>query len=217
MTRNEIAKYIDHTNLKPDATTLEINKLCEEAIKYGFFSVCVNPYRVKMAYNILKDTSTQIVSVIGFPLGATTSKIKSSEAKIAIENGATELDMVINIGALKDRSYDIVKKDIMSVVKIAAGLIVKVIIECCYLSDEEKIKACKIISQTEANYIKTSTGFGPSGASINDITLISNNIPKNIKIKAAGGIRDFSTACSFINHGASRIGTSHGVNIVCGE
>jgi len=214
----DIAKYIDHTNLKPYATKEDIIKLCEEAKKYGFYAVCVNPYRVKLAKEQLKDTNVKVASVIGFPLGATSTEVKVFEAKKALEDGADELDMVINIGALKDRDYDYVKRDIEEVVRVAheKGAIVKVIIETCYLTDEEKEMACKLAMEAGADFVKTSTGFGRGGATVKDVKLMRKVVGDKLGVKAAGGIRTYEQALEMIKAGANRIGTSSGVKIVEG-
>ena len=213
-----IAKYIDHTNLKSYATKEDIIKLCEEAKKYGFYAVCVNPYRVKLAKEHLKGTDIKVASVIGFPLGATPTEVKVFEAKKALENGADELDMVINIGALKDKNYEYVKKDIEDVTKVAheKGAIVKVIIETCYLSEEEKEIACKLAMEAGADFVKTSTGFGTGGATIEDVKLMRKVVGDKLGVKAAGGIRTYEEALAMINAGANRIGTSSGVKIIEG-
>ena len=214
-----IAKYIDHTNLKSYATKEDIIKLCEEAKKYGFYAVCVNPYRVKLAKEHLKGTDIKVASVIGFPLGATPTEVKVFEAKKALENGADELDMVINIGALKDKNYEYVKKDIEDVTKVAheKGAIVKVIIETCYLSEEEKEIACKLAMEAGADFVKTSTGFGTEGATIEDVKLMRKVVGDKLGVKAAGGIRTYEEALAMINAGANRIGTSSGVKIIEGS
>ena len=214
-----IAKYIDHTNLKSYATKGDIIKLCEEAKKYGFYAVCVNPYRVKLAKEHLKGTDIKVASVIGFPLGATPTEVKVFEAKKALENGADELDMVINIGALKDKNYEYVKKDIEDVTKVAheKGAIVKVIIETCYLSEEEKEIACKLAMEAGADFVKTSTGFGTGGATIEDVKLMRKVVGDKLGVKAAGGIRTYEEALAMINAGANRIGTSSGVKIIEGS
>ena len=213
-----IAKYIDHTNLKSYATKEDIIKLCEEAKKYGFYAVCVNPYRVKLAKEHLKGTDIKVASVIGFPLGATPTEVKVFEAKKALENGADELDMVINIGALKDKNYEYVKKDIEDVTKVAheKGAIVKVIIETCYLTEEEKEIACKLAVEAGADFVKTSTGFGTGGATIEDVKLMRKIVGEKVGVKAAGGIRTYKQAIEMIRAGANRIGTSSGVKIVEG-
>ncbi|MPW39715.1 deoxyribose-phosphate aldolase [Thermococcus sp. 101 C5] len=212
----DIAKYIDHTNLKPYATKEDIIKLCEEAKKYGFYAVCVNPYRVKLAKEQLEGTGIKVASVIGFPLGATPTEVKVFEAKKALEDGADELDMVINIGALKDKDYEYVKNDIAEVVKVAheKGAVVKVIIETCYLTDEEKEIACKLAMEAGADFVKTSTGFGTGGATVEDVRLMRRIVGDKLGVKAAGGIRTYEQAMAMIEAGANRIGTSSGVKIV---
>lgn len=212
----DIAKYIDHTNLKPYATKEDIIKLCEEAKKYGFYAVCVNPYRVKLAKEQLEGTDIKVASVIGFPLGATPTEVKVFEAKKALEDGADELDMVINIGALKDKDYEYVKNDIAEVVKVAheKGAVVKVIIETCYLTDEEKEIACKLAMEAGADFVKTSTGFGTGGATVEDVRLMRRIVGDKLGVKAAGGIRTYEQAMAMIEAGANRIGTSSGVKIV---
>ncbi|MDK2783652.1 MAG: deoxyribose-phosphate aldolase [Thermococcaceae archaeon] len=212
----DIAKYIDHTNLKPYATKEDIIKLCEEAKKYGFYAVCVNPYRVKLAKEQLEGTDIKVASVIGFPLGATPTEVKVFEAKKALEDGADELDMVINIGALKDKDYEYVKNDIAEVVKVAheKGAVVKVIIETCYLTDEEKEIACKLAMEAGADFVKTSTGFGTGGATVEDVRLMRRIVGDKLGVKAAGGIRTYEQALAMIEAGANRIGTSSGVKIV---
>lgn len=215
----DIARYIDHTNLKPYATKEDIIKLCEEAKEHNFYAVCVNPYRVKLAKEQLKETDIKVASVIGFPLGATPTEVKVFEAKKALEDGADELDMVINIGALKDKDYEYVKKDIAEVVKVAheKGAIVKVIIETCYLTDEEKEIACKLAMEAGADFVKTSTGFGSGGATVEDVRLMKKVVGDKLGVKAAGGIRTYEKAIAMIEAGANRIGTSSGVKIVEGK
>ena len=215
-----IAEYIDHTNLKPYATKEDIIRLCDEAIKYKFYAVCVNPYRVKLAREYLQEkrAKVKVASVIGFPLGATPTEVKVFEAKKALEDGADELDMVINIGALKDRDYDYVRRDIEEVVKVAheRGAKVKVIIETCYLTDEEKIKACELAREAGADFVKTPTGFGTGGATVEDVRLMRKVVGEEMGVKAAGGIRTYEQALAMIEAGANRIGTSSGVKIVEG-
>ncbi|WP_457742890.1 deoxyribose-phosphate aldolase [Thermococcus sp.] len=220
MNAQEIARYIDHTNLKPYATKEDIIKLCDEAIKYNFYAVCVNPYRVKLARDYLREkkADVKVASVIGFPLGATPTEVKVFEARKALEDGAEELDMVINIGALKDKDYEYVKNDIAQVVKVAheRGAKVKVIIETCYLTEGEKIKACELAKEAGADFVKTSTGFGTGGATVEDVRLMRKVVGEDIGVKAAGGIRTYEQAVEMIKAGANRIGTSSGVKIVEG-
>lgn len=215
MNMDSIVKLIDHTLLKPDVKKEFVEKLCEEAKTYKFASVCVNPYWVKYCYNLLKDTSVKVCTVIGFPLGASATKTKVFEAEQAIEDGATEIDMVINIGELKSGNYEVVKNDIEQVVKVCKEkALVKVIIETCLLNDEEKIITCKLAKEAGADFVKTSTGFSTGGASVHDILLMKKTVGDDMGIKASGGIRDLKTAIEMINAGATRIGTSSSVSIV---
>jgi len=210
-----IAKYIDHTILKPEATAEEVKKLCREAREYNFASVCVNGCYAKLVSTELAGTEVKTCVVVGFPLGAMTKEAKAFETTQAIENGATEIDMVINVGALKEKNYAVLKEDIEAVVKAAAGkAIVKVIIETCLLTDEEKVKACEISKEAKADFVKTSTGFSTSGATKEDIALMRKTVGENIGVKASGGVRDFKTAMDMINAGASRIGASASISIV---
>ncbi|WP_226085485.1 MULTISPECIES: deoxyribose-phosphate aldolase [Mesobacillus] len=215
---NDLARMIDHTLLKANATEAEIVKLAEEAKEYKFASVCVNPTWVKKASEILKDVEgVEVCTVIGFPLGATTSEVKAFETKNAIENGATEVDMVINIGALKDKQYDLVEKDIKAVVDAAKGkALTKVIIETCLLTDEEKEMACKLSVNAGADFVKTSTGFSTGGATVEDIALMRKTVGPDLGVKASGGVRSLEDAQNMIEAGATRIGASSGVAIVNG-
>lgn len=210
----EIGKYIDHTNLKMDATTNDITKLCEEAIKFNFENVCVNPYYVSLAKELLKDTNIGVCTVVGFPLGMNTPKVKSFEAIDAVENGADEIDMVINVGALKDKDYDYVKKEIELIRDDIDGKILKVIIETSLLTKEEIKKMTEICNETFVNYIKTNTGFGKRGVSIEDLKTINKYKNDLLEIKASGNIRTFKQMDELIKEGASRIGTSSGVDII---
>lgn len=215
---NNIAKMIDHTLLKADTTKAQIVKLCEEAKQYGFASVCVNPTWVATAAELLKGTDVKVCTVIGFPLGASTPETKAFETKNAIENGAEEVDMVINIGALKDGNDDLVERDIRAVVEAAKGkALVKVIIETCLLTEEEKVRACQLAVKAGADYVKTSTGFSTGGATTEDVALMRKTVGKNIGVKASGGVRDIKSAMAMIEAGATRIGTSSGVAIVAGK
>lgn len=219
VTREELAKLIDHTLLKPGATKRDIVNLCEEARKYGFASVCVNPVYVSLAEEALKRTDVKVCTVVGFPLGANTPEAKAFEAKNAIENGAEEVDMVINIGALKSGDYELVMRDIKGVVeatKVSKKIMVKVILETGYLTDEEKVIACKLAMEAGADFVKTSTGFGVGGATIHDVRLMKDTVGRNLEVKASGGIRTFDDAIAMINAGANRIGTSTGVAIIEG-
>lgn len=210
----KIAKMIDHTNLKPDATSEDIEKLCNEAKEYGFASVCVNPSNIKLCTDFLKNSDVNVCTVISFPLGANTSKMKFFETRDAIGFGASEVDMVMNIGALKSGLEDAVKEDIGGVVAAAEGNIVKVIIETALLTEEEKILACKLAKDAGADFIKTSTGFGYSGATVEDIVLIKKIVGSNMGIKASGSIKKIKTTFDMVKAGATRIGTSSGVNIM---
>lgn len=210
-----LSKMIDHTLLKPDATSEDIIELCNEAIQYNFYSVCVNPSYVKLAKKKLKGTDVKIATVIGFPLGSTTLEVKTFEARESIKNGANELDMVINIGALKGKEYDLVEKEIAAVVNEAKGkALVKVIIETCLLNKEEIIKACEIAKKVNADFVKTSTGFSTGGATVEDVQLMRNVVGESMGVKASGGIRDYDTAIKMINAGANRIGASASIKIV---
>lgn len=212
---NNIANMIDHTLLKPDATKEQIMKLCEEAKEYQFASVCVNPVWVKIASNVLDNTNVKVCTVIGFPLGATTTNSKVFETKDAIENGATEVDMVINIGALKNKDYDTVEQDIKAVVEATKGkALTKVIIETCLLTEEEKVKACQLSVKAGADFVKTSTGFSSGGATVEDISLMRHTVGPKIGVKASGGIRNTEDAKQMIQAGATRIGASASINII---
>lgn len=212
----QFAKLIDHTLLKADATRDQINQLCEEAKKYEFASVCVNPTWVKYCSELLAGTPVKVCTVIGFPLGATTSAVKAFETKDAITNGAGEIDMVINIGALKNGEYDLVRDDIKAVVDAANGTLVKVIIETCLLTEEEKVKACELSVEAGAHFVKTSTGFSTGGATAEDIAMMRKTVGPNIGVKASGGVRSLEDMQKMIEHGASRIGASSGVAIMNG-
>lgn len=213
----DIGKLIDHTLLKADATKEEVLKLCEEARKHLFASVCINPSFVGLAYDCLKGSPVKVCTVIGFPLGVTTSMVKSMETRDAVAAGADEIDMVINVGALKAGDLDLVRRDIEAVVNASQGRIVKVIIEAALLNDEEKIKACQLSKQAGADFVKTSTGFGPGGATAHDVALMRQTVGKYMGVKASGGIRDYETAQKMVDAGATRIGASASVAIVKGE
>lgn len=211
-------QYIDHTLLKADATENQIKQLIKEAKEYNFKSVCINPYYVKLAAQELKNSAVKVCTVIGFPLGANTKEIKVAETKQAILDGATEIDMVINIGALKDKKDQIVLSEIQAIRKEChKDIVLKVIIECSLLTEEEKILACKLVSTAKADFIKTSTGFANGGATIDDIKLMKANISSTVAIKASGGVKTQEQALAMINAGASRIGTSNGVTIVTNQ
>ena len=211
----EINKTIDHTALKADTSKDQIKKLCEEAKEYKFKAVCVNPTFVEYCSELLKGSEVNIATVIGFPLGANTSATKAFETSDAIKKGANEVDMVVNIGALKDSNYKLVEEDIASVVKAAdKKAIVKVIIETSLLSDEEKKKACELALKAGADFVKTSTGFSTGGATIEDVILMKTIVGDKLQVKASGGVRDLDTAKKMIEAGATRIGTSSGVKII---
>lgn len=214
-----IASFIDHTALKADTTKEQIITLCEEAKTYQFASVCVNPTWVKLAAELLKDEeNVKVCTVIGFPLGASTAEVKHFETVNAIENGAGEVDMVINLAALKAKDDEFVERDIRAVVEAAKGkALTKVIIESCLLTDEEKKRACQIAVQAGADYVKTSTGFSTGGATVEDIRLMRETVGPEIGVKASGGVRDLEGARMMIEAGATRIGASAGVAIVNGE
>ena len=211
----EFAKYIDHTILKPDAKKQEVLDCCKEAKEYGFAAVVVNSFYAELVSEQLKGTDIKTACVVGFPLGACSTSTKVFETSEAIKNGAQEIDMVINVGALKDEDDELVYQDIKALVDEAKGkAIVKVIIETCLLSDKEKIKACEISIKAGADFVKTSTGFSTGGAKLEDITLMKNTVGDKALVKASGGIRDYQAAVAFINAGADRIGTSSGVKMV---
>ena len=210
----ELNSYIDHTNLKKDALIEDIEKLCEEAMKYHFASVCVYPYFVKAVSEYLKGSNVEICTVVGFPNGMNTTNVKVYEAMDAIENGATEIDMVINISALKNKEYDYIKNEIEEIRDAIGGKTLKVIIETCLLTDEEIVKMTEICNDTFVNFIKTSTGFDKEGAKVEDIELINKHKGAVLEIKASGGIRDIETAEAMIKAGATRIGTSSGVKLM---
>ncbi|MGB9803218.1 deoxyribose-phosphate aldolase [Desulfofundulus sp.] len=220
MTRIQLAAMIDHTLLKPTATTRDIQQLCAEAMREGFAAVCVNPAHVEYAAKILAGSTVAVCTVIGFPLGATTPSVKRKEAAEAIRNGAREVDMVLNIGALKEGNHDLVAADIRGVVEAVTALLpdglVKVIIETGYLNHEEKITACRLVQQAGAHFVKTSTGFGPGGATVEDVQLLRENLTPEIGVKASGGIRTTGQALALIRAGASRLGTSAGPALLAG-
>ncbi len=210
----ELNKYIDHTNLKNTATLKDIENLCNEAIKYKFASVCVYPYYVPLVSKLLKGSNVEVCTVIGFPSGMTSKETKVYEAIDAVEKGATEIDMVINIAALKNKDYDYVKEEIEEIRDVIDGKVLKVIIETCLLTSDEIVKMTEICNDTFVNFIKTSTGFSEYGARVEDVKLISEHKNDVLEIKASGGIRDLKTMEDMINAGATRIGTSSGVSIM---
>lgn len=211
----ELAKLIDHTLLKPDATEAQVTKLCNEAAEHGFASVCINPCWVRLSRDLVRGSGVLVCTVVGFPLGATSTEAKAFETQKAIDHGADEIDMVINIGKLKSQDYDFVERDIRAVVE-AAGRRgkVKVILETCYLTDEEKIKGCLLVQKAGAAFVKTSTGFGKEGATLGDVALMRKVVGKQLGVKAAGGIRDYAGAVKMVEAGASRIGASASIAII---
>ena len=215
----EIAKMIDHTLLKQNATSVQVAQLCKEAIQHGFASVCVNPVHVHACAELLKGTEPKVCTVIGFPLGASASSVKSYETEVAIKDGAEEIDMVINIGALKEGNNDLVRSDIEGVVKTAhaKNAIVKVIIETVFLTDAEKERACLLAKEVGADFVKTSTGFAGGGATADDIALMRRVVGAEMGVKASGGVRTFEDAQAMIEAGATRLGASAGVKIIQGE
>lgn len=215
----DLARMIDHTLLKANATEAEIRKLAEEAKTYRFASVCVNPTWVKTAAEILRDTpEVKVCTVIGFPLGANTKEVKAFETANAIANGATEVDMVINIGALKDKAYEVVEADIKAVVEAAKGkALTKVIIETALLTKEEIVKACQLSVQAGADFVKTSTGFSTGGATVEDVALMRETVGQHVGVKASGGVRSLADALAVVEAGANRIGASSGVAIITGQ
>ena len=212
----DIASYIDHTVLAADARQEKIEKLCEEARQWKFASVCVNTCWTAFCAEKLKGTGVNVCSVVGFPLGAMCTKAKAYEAACAVEAGAEEVDMVINVGWLKDGKYDLVENDIREVKKACAGKLLKVIIETCLLTDEEKVRACELSVKAGADYVKTSTGFSKGGAKAEDVALMRKTVGKKAGVKASGGIRTYEDAMKMIEAGASRLGCSAGIAIVTG-
>lgn len=215
----DLAGMIDHTLLKADATNSEIKQLCEEAMRYNFASVCVNPSYVETCFNLIKSSNVKVCTVIGFPLGATTTQSKFTEAEEAIKNGAEELDMVINIGKLKDQDYNYVYSEIKSISDLSKKYLCtsKLILETCLLSDEEKVIACLLAIEAGLNFVKTSTGFSKSGATVHDVALMKFVVGDKLQVKASGGIRSYDDAISMIYAGATRLGASAGVKIIAGQ
>lgn len=210
---NMDTKLFDHTILKADATQEAVKKICDEAKEYGFMSVCVNSYYTAYVTGQLKGTDIKVCTVVGFPLGQMSTRAKAAETSIAVEDGAEEIDMVINVGALKDKLYDTVLADIKEVKKACGRALLKVIIETCLLSDEEKVKACELAKEAGADFVKTSTGFSTAGAKTEDIALMRRTVGENMGVKASGGIRDKETAVEMVRAGANRLGTSATVAI----
>jgi len=209
-------KYIDHTLLKANATQEELLKLCDEAKVYSFASVCINPFWVPLCNEALKDSDVKVCTVIGFPLGATSTESKAFETSIALSQGAEEFDMVINIGALKDKQDEVVLNDIKAVVYAAQGKTVKVIIETCLLTEEEKVRACELCVLAKAHFVKTSTGFSTAGATFEDVRLMKETVKGHCLVKAAGGVKSSDDLRKMIEAGADRIGTSSGVKLIQG-
>jgi deoxyribose-phosphate aldolase len=207
-------KLFDHTILKADATKEDVKKVCEEAMAYSFCSVCVNSYYVPYVAELLHGSDVKICTVVGFPLGAMSTRAKALEAKIAVMDGADEVDMVINIGALKDKDYDVVLEDIKAVKEACGNALLKVIIETCILTDEEKIKACELSKEANADFVKTSTGFSTAGAKVEDVRLMRDTVGNDMGVKASGGIHDKEFANALVEAGASRLGTSATIKIV---
>lgn len=207
-------KMIDHTVLKADTPLETVKRICDEAIEYGFASVCINPCHVAYCADYLKDSDVNVCTVIGFPLGANTSAVKAFETKDAISNGADEIDMVMNIGALKDKNYDLVRDDVKAVVEAANGTLVKVILETCLLTEDEIKKACELCVEAKADYVKTSTGFSTRGATIEDVQIMKAAVQGKAKVKAAGGVRTHEDMVKIVEAGADRIGTSAGCSLV---
>ena len=207
-------KMIDHTVLKADTPLETVKRICDEAMEYGFASVCINPCHVAYCADYLKDSDVNVCTVIGFPLGANTSAVKAFETKDAIANGADEIDMVMNIGALKDKNYDLVRDDVKAVVEAANGTLVKVILETCLLTEDEIKKACELCVEAKADYVKTSTGFSTRGATIEDVRIMKEAVHGKAKVKAAGGVRTPEDMVKIVAAGADRIGTSAGCSIV---
>ena len=214
---SELASYIDHTLLKPDATRAQLEQLCAEAAEHQFSTVCVNGSRVELAYSLLEDCDVQVCTVVGFPLGAMEADAKRYETEVAVDLGASEIDMVMNVGRFKDGEHDYIVREIRDVVEAADDRVVKVILETCLLTNDEIAKACKLVTQAQAHFVKTSTGFGNAGATLEHVRLMRETVGQFAGVKAAGGVRNADEARAMIEAGATRIGTSHGVTIVSGE
>lgn len=210
----ELSKYFDHTILKPSASEDEVRAVCKEALYYNFASVCVNQYRTSLVKSLLEGTDVKVCTVVGFPLGAVCTQVKVFETLEAIKDGTDEIDMVINVGALKDKNYKYVRRDIESVKSACKDVTLKVIIETCLLTEEEKKKACELSVEAGADYVKTSTGFSTGGATVDDVALMKYVVGDKAKVKASGGIRNYETAMNMITAGADRLGTSATVSIV---
>ncbi len=214
---NDLAKFIDHTLLKPEATRAQIEQLCAEAAEHQFASVCVNGSRVELAYSLLEESEVQVCTVVGFPLGAMDADAKRYETEAAVDAGAQEIDMVMNVGRFKDGEHDYIVREIRDVVEAADDRIVKVILETCLLTDDEIAQACKLVVQAQAHFVKTSTGFNSAGATLEHVKLMRETVQQFAGVKAAGGVRNATDARAMIEAGATRIGTSNGVAIVSGD
>ena len=214
---SELASYIDHTLLKPDATRAQLEQLCAEAAEHQFSTVCVNGSRVELAYSLLEDSDVQVCTVVGFPLGAMDADAKRYETEVAVDLGASEIDMVMNVGRFKDGEHDYIVREIRDVVEAADDRVVKVILETCLLTNDEIAQACKLVTQAQAHFVKTSTGFGNAGATLEHVRLMRETVGQFAGVKAAGGVRNADDARAMIEAGATRIGTSNGVAIVSGE
>ena len=214
---SELASYIDHTLLKPDATRAQLEQLCAEAAEHQFSTVCVNGSRVELAYSFLEDSDVQVCTVVGFPLGAMDADAKRYETEVAVDLGASEIDMVMNVGRFKDGEHDYIVREIRDVVEAADDRVVKVILETCLLANDEIAQACKLVTQAQAHFVKTSTGFGKAGATLEHVRLMRETVGQFAGVKAAGGVRNADDARAMIEAGATRIGTSNGVAIVSGE
>ena len=214
---SELASYIDHTLLKPDATRAQLEQLCAEAAEHQFSTVCVNGSRVELAYSLLEDSDVQVCTVVGFPLGAMDADAKRYETEVAVDLGASEIDMVMNVGRFKDGEHDYIVREIRDVVEAADDRVVKVILETCLLANDELAQACKLVTQAQAHFVKTSTGFGIAGATLEHVRLMRETVGQFAGVKAAGGVRNGNDAQAMIEAGATRIGTSNGVAIVSGE
>ena len=214
---SELASYIDHTLLKPDATRAQLEQLCAEAAEHQFSTVCVNGSRVELAYSLLEDSDVQVCTVVGFPLGAMEADAKRYETEVVVDLGASEIDMVMNVGRFKDGEHDYIVREIRDVVEAADDRVVKVILETCLLTNDEIAQACKLVTQAQAHFVKTSTGFGKAGATLEHVRLMRETVGQFAGVKAAGGVRNADDARAMIEAGATRIGTSNGVAIVSGE
>ncbi len=217
MLMSDLAPYIDHTLLKPEAAREQIESLCAEAAEHKFSTVCVNGSRVELAYSLLEESDVQVAAVVGFPLGAAEADSKRYETEVAIDQGAGEIDMVMNVGRFQDGDHDYIVREIRDVVESADDHVVKVILETCLLTDAQIEQACKLVVQAQAHFVKTSTGFGSAGATIEHVKLMRETVGQFAGVKAAGGIRDAATARAMIEAGATRLGTSNGIAIVTGE